>query len=224
MYYNYPRKNYDIHYVIIEKIKNVDHWIYVFDYKNLMLYLLDSTQNIADKEIYYIDNLYRSYKNNFIISEGFHKLNKSKLLQQAYQFEKEYFNKKIYNKFYDIYEYPLREWHDLYKSLKIDKSEWDYNPRFGYILSHWYKSRPTSHSQASNSVPKTMWRKVRYNHRMALIQDEYDEEDYSIYFTHKRRYNKSDKLGWWDDYTRRQKSAGWKESSKRKHQWKIKKE
>ena len=68
-----------------------------------------------------------------------------------------------------------------------------------------------------------MWNKIKTEHILATVADEY-EEDYSSYITHKTRYSKSSMLGWWDDYYRRKKSSGWKESSKRKHQWKVKKE
>jgi len=218
-YYN----DYDIHYVIMETVNANEYWVNVFDYKNLMLYLLDVTQNLSNKEIYYIDKLYRRYKTKNLCFEGYHKLNKSNLIKQAYEYEAQYLNQYIYIEYLDIYEEPDRDWKDLFYCVPIHKSDWVWDNRFGYIIPYRYNNHPKSHRQGSYGVPKHMWNKIKTEHILAAIVDEY-EEDYSPYITHKTRYSKSSMLGWWDDYYRRKKSSGWKESSKRKHQWKIKKE
>ena len=79
MYSKY-KNNGDVHYVIMETVNSHECWINVFDYKNLMLYLLDVTQNLSNKEIYYVDKLYRRYNTKNLYLEDYHKLNKSKLI------------------------------------------------------------------------------------------------------------------------------------------------
>ena len=216
MYSKY-KKNHDIHYVIAETVGTQLFWVNVFDYENLMLYLLDATQNLSDKEIFYIDKLCRKFKVRELFFEGCHKLDKSKLLKQAYEYEHTCLNEEEYNEVLGVYVAKSREWADMFRSVPIHESEWEWDNRFGYILP--YKKRRKSHKQGSYGCPKHIWNKIKTEYFLATADSAY-EEDYSSYFTHKGRHLKSVEMGWYDDYYRRRKSAGWKESSKRKHQWK----
>ena len=97
----------------METVNSYEYWINVFDYKNLMLYLLDVTQNLSNKEIYYVDKLYRRYNTKNLYLEDYHKLNKSKLIKQAYEYEAQYLNQYVYIEYLDIYEEPNRDWKDF---------------------------------------------------------------------------------------------------------------
>lgn len=220
-------KNRDIHYVILEEIDGKTYWVHVFDYQNLMLYLLDATQDISHKEFYYAEKLSKSFKTMFLYREGSHKLNKSKLLKQAYEWESKNPVRYEYCSYLDAYmiEEESRKWHDKFSMLPIDEKEWEYDPHIGYYLRKMSKHTRghTSHTVSGFSTPKTLWRKIKNGYRMADIRDDDYEEDYYTYLTHKKRYNKSEELGWWDDHPRARRSCGWKESTKRRFQYKASK-
>lgn len=208
MHYKYRKE--DVHYVVIVRKKRGECQEHVFDYDNLMLYLLDVAVDLSDKEIFYYDEIYRIGSVRNVIkgkNSSRHHLNKSELFRQAYEYEAKVLHTKVIGED-GFKKFPDRKWRDCFYDLE-NRAHYNYRRR---------GAKP--HRYRGWRVPPALWRRMRFDDRLARAADDYDEEDYAPYMTHKTRHKKLDCLGWYDDYCRGPRSSGWKESTKRRHQYK----
>lgn len=217
MYRKWKHKRQAVHYVVWEKDGSYN---YVFNYDNMMKFILDTSNSLAKFNFGYAEHIYRSLnKNSIIIVDEIHKLNPSKLIIQAKEYYKKHLSQATKSWWSDAFEYPDKTWQNNYLSLDFDESAFYFNPKWGYLLKNTKQNRKC-HRQVAYKPPKHIWAKVRYAHSREASMRDWDE-DYTQYIKKKNRYSKQDKVvGWWDDYARCRKSTGWKESSKRKHQYK----
>lgn len=199
-----------IHYIVVTRDGGREIREHVFDHKNLMLYLLDTTVDAGSKDVYYYDEIFRTYRSDRIITTGEgHLLDVSKLFRQAYDYETEVLNRKSETRD-GVKVFPDREWADCFCRLAVCDKEREYTPGSKFRGYRRYR------------IPCTMWRKLRFEERYENAVRDYDEDDYAPYLTHKTRHAGRDILGWYDDYSRARRSKGWKESSRRRHQYKGK--
>lgn len=200
----------DVHYVVFKRTAKGDYQEHVFDYKNLMLYLLDATVDLSDKVVYYYEEIYRKYRNNRFFAEknsARYMMDMSKLLRQAYEYEAKVLNKKVAGRD-GILVFPDRKWTDCFRKLEVKDMIYTYTPGSKFRGYSYYR------------IPPKLWRKVKFCHIFNISVYDYDEEDYSRYLTHKERHKPVDYLGPSDDHFKARRSRGWKESTKRKHQYK----
>ena len=210
------------HYVVENSDANHNSYLYVFDWENLMRWVLC---NITAKDInvYYCDKLTRTAfsKDKEIIAEGYHLQDPNELIKQALKYEADMSIMKTETiSMFDLTEYgdiPTHKWRDCFRRLPVDDSCRDGLGRIIYPRKH-----TKSHSVSAFRIPRNVWKRIRFENRLRDIIDEYDE-DYSSYMTKKNRHT-SCKMGWWDDYARARRSTGWKESTKQKYQNKFRRQ